>query len=179
VADDRVERAFRVLRRAEVSQPHVGLAPKLLNERRRQPRLANARLTREQDDPDPRPPSPWPRNAASAWSVPRVQRGRSGPSRAAPRNGSPGHLRILCWKGLGADSEEKHEPASDIDTAVADSLKALDLKRPIREADIFRGRRHVSKVPNSEVARPFDWFMTPTRRVAPWLPSDRGYQSLP
>src|SRR5262249_38158508 len=31
---------------------------------------------------------------------------------------------------------EKHEPASDIDTEVADSLKALDPKRPIREADI-------------------------------------------
>jgi hypothetical protein len=26
---------------------------------------------------------------------------------------------------------------SDIDTAVADSLKVLDLKRPIREADIL------------------------------------------
>ena len=36
----------------------------------------------------------------------------------------------------GADSEEKHEPVSDIDTAVVDSLKALDLKRPIREVDI-------------------------------------------
>jgi hypothetical protein len=35
----------------------------------------------------------------------------------------------------GADSEEKREPVSDIDIAVADSLKALDLKRPIREAD--------------------------------------------
>ena len=35
-----------------------------------------------------------------------------------------------------SDSEEKHEPASDIDTAVVDSLKALDPKRPIREADI-------------------------------------------
>ncbi|MGA8963063.1 MAG: hypothetical protein WB525_01105, partial [Pseudolabrys sp.] len=31
---------------------------------------------------------------------------------------------------------EKREPASDIDTAAADSLKALDPKRPIREADI-------------------------------------------
>jgi hypothetical protein len=41
-----------------------------------------------------------------------------------------------CWKGLGADSEEKHEPASDIETAVVDSLKALDPERPIREADI-------------------------------------------
>jgi hypothetical protein len=48
----------------------------------------------------------------------------------------PPRLRILCWKGLGADSEEKHEPASDIDAAVVDSLKALDPGRPIREADI-------------------------------------------
>ena len=40
------------------------------------------------------------------------------------------------YKGLSADSEEKHEPASDIDTIAMDSLKALDPKRPIREADI-------------------------------------------
>ena len=41
------------------------------------------------------------------------------------------------WKGLGADSEEKHEPVSDIDTAVVvDGLKALDPKWPIREADM-------------------------------------------
>ena len=39
-------------------------------------------------------------------------------------------------RGLGADSEEKHEPVSDIDTAEVDSLKALDPNRPIREADI-------------------------------------------
>ena len=32
--------------------------------------------------------------------------------------------------------EEKREPASDIDTAAVDSLKVLDPKRPIREADI-------------------------------------------
>jgi hypothetical protein len=38
----------------------------------------------------------------------------------------------------GADSEEKHEPAGDIDTVVVDSLKALDPERPIREADIQR-----------------------------------------
>src|SRR5215813_10214859 len=48
----------------------------------------------------------------------------------------PPRLRIPYWKGLGAESEEKHEPASDIETGVVDSLKALDLKRPIREADI-------------------------------------------
>jgi len=42
------------------------------------------------------------------------------------------------YKGLGADSEEKREPVSDIDTAVVDSLKVLDLKWPIREADIAK-----------------------------------------
>jgi hypothetical protein len=36
----------------------------------------------------------------------------------------------------GADSEEKHEPVRDIDTVVVDSLKALDLERPIREAEV-------------------------------------------
>jgi hypothetical protein len=39
-------------------------------------------------------------------------------------------------EGPCAESEEKHEPASDADAAVVDSLKALDLTRPIREADI-------------------------------------------
>ena len=47
------------------------------------------------------------------------------------------------YKGPGADSEEKREPVSDIDTAVADSLKVLDLKRPIREADIRLGSPNV------------------------------------
>ena len=32
---------------------------------------------------------------------------------------------------------EKHEPASDIYTAVVDSLKALDPNQPIREAGIL------------------------------------------
>jgi hypothetical protein len=56
----------------------------------------------------------------------------------AARKIVPPRLRIPYWKGLGADSEEKHEPVSDIDTVVVDSLKALDPKRPIREADIVR-----------------------------------------
>ena len=37
----------------------------------------------------------------------------------------------------GADSEEKRVLASDLDTVMVDSLKALDLIRPIREADIM------------------------------------------
>jgi hypothetical protein len=40
----------------------------------------------------------------------------------------PPRPRIPSWKGRCADSEEKHEPASDID-----SLKALDPDRPTRE----------------------------------------------
>jgi CheY-like chemotaxis protein len=51
--------------------------------------------------------------------------------------------RIPLWKGLSAESEEKREPASDIDTAVVVSLKALDLNRPIREADMMRTCRNV------------------------------------
>ena len=53
-------------------------------------------------------------------------------------------LRIPYWKGLGADSEEKHEPVSDVDTVAVDSLKALDLKRPIREADMPVGPRRAT-----------------------------------
>jgi len=41
-------------------------------------------------------------------------------------------------EGPCADSGEKHEPASDVDAAAVDSLKALDPSRPIREADISR-----------------------------------------
>ena len=65
----------------------------------------------------------------SAWTY-RQSDGKAASKIVPPR------LRIPCWKGLGADSEEKREPASDIDTVVVDSLKVLDPERPIREADI-------------------------------------------
>jgi hypothetical protein len=54
-------------------------------------------------------------------------------------------------EGPGADSEEKHEPASDIDTVVVDSLKALDPKRPIREAT------ELLHYATDARARPADW----------------------
>ncbi|HEY2341199.1 MAG TPA: hypothetical protein VGH75_11760, partial [Steroidobacteraceae bacterium] len=44
------------------------------------------------------------------------------------------------YKGLGAESEEKREPASDIDTGAVDGLKVLDPDGPIREADIAVSR---------------------------------------
>ena len=54
-------------------------------------------------------------------------------------------------RALGADSGEKHEPASDVVTAVVDSLKALDFKRPIREADIAKPIWHGSFVPTAVI----------------------------
>jgi hypothetical protein len=75
------------------------------------------------------------------------------------------------YKGLGADSEEKHEPVGDIDTVVVDSLKALDLERPIREADI---REWASICPLS--ARLGYWH-DGSRSIAPYgivVPSDPG-----
>jgi len=70
----------------------------------------------------------------SAWSC------RSIDGKAAHKIVPP-RPRIPCWKGPGADSEEKQELASDIEIAVVDSLKVLDSKRPIREADISRDLR--------------------------------------
>jgi hypothetical protein len=41
--------------------------------------------------------------------------------------------------------DQKREPVSDIDIAVADSLKVLDLKRPIREAtEIARRCKYIA-----------------------------------
>ena len=53
-------------------------------------------------------------------------------------------------RAVGADSGEKREPASDIDTAVVDSLKALDPKRPIREADVD----HSAAEATDDIGRP-------------------------
>ena len=49
-------------------------------------------------------------------------------------------------EGPGADSEEKHEPVSDIDTVVVVvGLKALDPEWPIREA--MRGIADMPRAP--------------------------------
>jgi hypothetical protein len=40
---------------------------------------------------------------------------------------------------------------SDIDTAAADSLKVLDLKRPIREADIAERNSNVCFGPKADI----------------------------
>jgi len=63
------------------------------------------------------------------------------------------HLVLESHDGRapGADSEEKHEPVSDIDTVVVDSLKALDPKWPIREAAVKQTSVDVSKVPIADI----------------------------
>ena len=77
----------------------------------------------------------------SAWTC-RLSDGKAVQKIVPPR------LRIPWWKGPGADSEGKREPAGDIDTAVVDSLKVLDPNRPIREGDrgigATVGRDHAS-----------------------------------
>src|ERR1700733_15032959 len=61
------------------------------------------------------------------WTCPSFQQGLSVDCSAS--SSTP------MMEGPGADSEEKHEPVSDIDTAVVVvGLKALDPEWPIREA---------------------------------------------
>src|SRR6266481_5421298 len=80
----------------------------------------------------------------SAWTY-RSSNGNADPKIVPPRP------RIPSWKGLGADSEEKHEPVSDIDTVAVDSLKALDPEWPIREADVHPRSCYVANVPVSDI----------------------------
>jgi len=65
----------------------------------------------------------------SAWTY-RLQDGKAAQEIVSAPSSKP------MMEGPCADSEEKHEPASDIDTVLVDSLKVLDPNRPIREADI-------------------------------------------
>src|SRR5215211_566765 len=63
---------------------------------------------------------------------------------------------------------EKHEPASDIDTALMDSLEVLDPERPSREADIVRPPRQVRLVPfqDSCIAAIASYSMTSSARAS-------------
>ena len=67
----------------------------------------------------------------------------------------------------GADSEEKREPVGDIDIAVVDSLKALDLEQPIREADVIdRPFRAINGCERSQQYGPFVQSHRRRRRAA-------------
>jgi hypothetical protein len=69
-------------------------------------------------------------------------------------------------EGPGADSEEKHEPVSDIDTAVVVvGLKALDPEWPIREA-IGGKSRHSWRMLKPTRMDPSRHFTTVNCRIA-------------
>ena len=84
-------------------------------------------------------PSPIPPGSARCQqrSVIFLRKGAEGGSSRA-RNDISRRTTAAWWKGLCADSEEKRGPVSDINAVEVDSQseKALDPKRPIREADI-------------------------------------------
>jgi hypothetical protein len=68
---------------------------------------------------------------------------RMSPGEIEPRtrrwkNASPCLTQKAPYKGLRADSEEKREPASDIETAEVDSLKALDPNGRLEKRTLLR-----------------------------------------
>ena len=69
----------------------------------------------------------------------------------------PPRLRTPSWTGLGAESEEKREPASDVEAAVVDSLKVLDPERPIKEADIAPDRVSLATVKTTTTIARWQW----------------------
>src|SRR5262245_23486014 len=81
----------------------------------------------------------------SAWTCRNVD-GKAARKIVLPRS------RIPYWKGLCAESEEKHEPASDIEHCLVDGLKALDPNRPIREADMCGAVAHVCFGPIADIS---------------------------
>jgi len=77
---------------------------------------------------------------------------RSNQETDAGKHALPCLTQKASYKGPSAESGEKHEPASDIDTVMVDSLKALDPNRPIREADIAEEHWDVRFVPKPNIA---------------------------
>src|SRR6266568_3530703 len=81
------------------------------------------------------------------------------------------------YKGLGAESEEKHEPVSDIDTGVVDSLKALDpdgrleKRTSIRDLAMSQKCQKPTSNPLIQSPRRRGRAVTAERRArAPWRP---------
>ena len=58
----------------------------------------------------------------------------SSDGKAAAKIAPPHPPDPIMREGLGADSEEKREPVSDIESAAAVSLKVIDPERPISVA---------------------------------------------
>jgi hypothetical protein len=98
----------------------------------------HTRLWRDSTAPESGLPSDCHPDCIIVLEAVRTSSGEIEPRTRRWKNASPCLTQKAPYKGPGADSEEKHEPVSDIDTVVVDSLKALDPEWPIREADIGR-----------------------------------------
>jgi len=81
---------------------------------------------------------------STAPCVPTASLARSNQETDDGKDASPRLTQKAPYKGLCAESVEKHEPASDIAIAVVDSLKAVDPNRSIREADVIAYREFYS-----------------------------------
>src|SRR5205823_7887471 len=105
--------------------------------------LPHTRLWRDSTAPESGLPSDCRPDCIIVLEAVRMSPGEIEPRTRRWKNASPCLTQKAPYKGLGAESGEKREPASDIDTGVVDSLKALDPEWPIREADIDRRGEHV------------------------------------
>src|SRR2546430_8832475 len=105
--------------------------------------LPHTRLWRDSTAPESGLPSDCHPDCIIVLEAVRMRPGEIEPRTRRWKNASPCLTQKAPYKGLGAESGEKREPASDIDTGVVDSLKALDPEWPIREADIDRPGGHV------------------------------------
>ena len=114
--------------------------------------LPHTRLWRDSTAPESGLPSDCHPDCIIVLEAVRMRPGEIEPKPEDGKNASPCLTQKAPYKGLGAESGEKREPASDIDTGVVDSLNALDPEWPIREADIawrgWDGRR----VPERDIA---------------------------
>src|SRR5262245_31035757 len=88
--------------------------------------LPHTRLWRDSTAPESGLPSDCHPDCIIALEAVRMSLARSNQEPDDRKNASPCLTQKAPYKGLGAESEEKREPVSDIDTGVVDSLKALD-----------------------------------------------------
>src|SRR5256886_6292742 len=88
--------------------------------------LPHTRLWRDSPAPESGLPSDCHPDCIIVLEAVRMSPGEIEPRTRRWKNASPCLTQKAPYKGLGAESEEKREPVSDIDTGVADSLKVLD-----------------------------------------------------
>ncbi len=150
MSDDRIEGAIRVLWRAEVSPQHMGLARRLLDERRSQPRLADAGLAGQQNDLALAcfRPLPAPHQKAHFF----VAADQGGQAACAKRF-EPAPLRSLVQHAIGA-----HRPRDAFELERPEKLDLEQLAEQIsgalRDHDAVGSRGHLQ--PGGQVRRVAD-----------------------